>query len=63
MNTYSNIEEVQQIANKYGVGKVLKSSRKDKKYMIKNLDGKIVHFEAYGYAGYITHKDKKTQQI
>ena len=28
MNTYSNIQEVQQVANKYGIGKVFKSSKK-----------------------------------
>ena len=34
MNTYSNIQEVQQVTNEYGIGKVFKSSKKDKKYMV-----------------------------
>jgi len=55
MNTYSNIEEVQHHANIYGVGKVFKSSRKDKKYMVKNPDGKMVHFGASGYTDYTAH--------
>ena len=62
MNTYSNIEEVQHLANKYGIGKVFKSSRKDKKYMIKNPDGKMVHFKAIGYADYTAHKDKERRK-
>ena len=33
MNKYSNIQEVQRLANKYNIGKVFISSRKDKKYM------------------------------
>jgi len=62
MNTYSNIQEVQQIANKYAIGKVFKSSRKDKKYMVKNPDGKMVHFGAIGYADYTAHKDKERRK-
>jgi len=62
MNTYSNIEEVQHLANKYGIGKVFKSSRKDKKYMVKNPDGKMVHFGANGYADYTAHKDKERRK-
>jgi hypothetical protein len=62
MNTYSNIEEVQHLANKYGIGKVFKSSRKDKKYMIKKPDGKMVHFGASGYTDYTAHKDKERRK-
>ena len=62
MNTYSNIQEVQRVANKYGIGKDFKSSKKDKKYMVKNPDGKIVHFGASGYADYTAHKDKERRK-
>ena len=62
MKTYSNIEEVQHLANIYGVRKFFKSSRKDKKYMIKNPDGKMVHFGAIGYADYTAHKDKERRK-
>ena len=62
MNTYSSIQEVQEVANKYGIGKVFKSSRKDKKYMVKNPDGKMVHFGAIGYADYTAHKDNERRK-
>ena len=62
MNTYSNIQEVQEVANKYGIGKVFKSSKKDKKYMVKNPDGKMVHFGASGYADYTAHKDNERRK-
>jgi hypothetical protein len=62
MNTYSNIQEVQHLANKYCIGKVFESSRKDKKYMIKKPDGKMVHFGANGYADYTAHKDKERRK-
>ena len=40
MNEFSNIQEVQRIANKYNLGKVFTSNRKTKKYMIRNPERK-----------------------
>ena len=62
MNKYSNIQEVQRLANKYNIGKVFLSSRKDKKYMVKTPDGKMVHFGAVGYADYTAHKDEERRK-
>ena len=57
MNRYSNIQEVRKVANKYDIGKVFKSSKTDKKHMVKNPDEKMVHFGAIDYAAYTAHKD------
>ena len=48
MNEFSNIKEVQQIANKYKLGKIFPSNRKNKKYMVRNPEGKMIHFGANG---------------
>lgn len=51
--------------SKYGGGldKIIlsKSSRKDKKYMVK-LNNKTIHFGAKGYEDYTTHKDRKRKR-
>ena len=62
MNEFSNIKEVQRIANKYKLGKIFPSNRKNKKYMIKNPDGKMIHFGASGYADFTAHKDKERRE-
>jgi hypothetical protein len=59
---YSNIQEVQRMANKYNVGNVLLSTRKNKKYMVINPDGKMVHFGQKGYADYTAHKDEERRR-
>jgi hypothetical protein len=41
---YLNIQEAQRMANKYNVGNILLSTRKNKKYMVINPDGKMIHF-------------------
>lgn len=59
----SNIKIVQQNADKYGLGKVYPSSRKDKKYMILDNQGHKVHFGAKGYADYTGHKDEARRDL
>lgn len=59
---YSNIKEVQRLANKYGVGKVFPSNRKDKKYMVQDPSGKMVHFGQMGYEDFTKHKDTIRQE-
>ena len=59
---YSNISQVQENANKYNIGKVFFSTRKNKKYMIKNPDGKMIHFGEKGYADYTAHQDEKRRE-
>jgi hypothetical protein len=60
ISKYSNQAIVQQQANKY-LGKdvkVMLSTRKDKKYMVRNPEGKWIHFGQYGYEDYTKHKDE-----
>jgi len=59
---YSNISQVQDNANKYNIGKVFFSTRKNKKYMIKNPDGKMIHFGEKVYADYTAHQDEKRRE-
>lgn len=60
ISRYSNQTEVYRRAKKY-LGKTAKidiSTKKDKKYMIKTPDGKIVHFGQMGYEDFTKHKNK-----
>jgi hypothetical protein len=59
LSDYSNISEVQRLADKYDVGKVSPSTRKGKKYMVEDPDGKMIHFGAYGMEDFSKHKDEK----
>ena len=61
---YSEPLVVQKLANKY-LGKnadVYLSTRKNKKYMIQNPDGKWIHFGAYTYEDFTKHKDDKRRE-
>ena len=59
LNSVSNIDIVKKKALKnYGTSDVKPSSRKYKKYMIKNNDGKYIHFGDIRYEDYTKHKDK-----
>lgn len=55
---YSNPSIVQQQANKYLGEKIYISTRKDKKFMVKNSEGKWIHFGQFGYEDYTKHKDE-----
>lgn len=55
---YSNPSIVQQQATKYLGEKIYISTRKDKKYMVKNPKGKWIHFGQFGYEDYTKHKDE-----
>jgi hypothetical protein len=57
---YSNPTQVYRLAKKY-LGKTAKiglSTKKEKKYMVKTPDGKIVHFGQMGYEDFTKHKNK-----
>ena len=60
ISKYSNQAIVQQQANKYLSKdvKVMLSTRKDKNYMVRNPEGKWIHFGQYGYEDYTKHKDE-----
>ena len=59
----SNIDLVQKQADRYGIGKVFPSTRKDKKYMIINSQGNKIHFGQSGYADYTGHKDENRRRL
>ncbi len=59
---YSNILQVQAMANKYNIGKVYISTRKNKKYMVKKPDGKMIHFGEIGYQDFTGHQDEKRRE-
>jgi hypothetical protein len=57
----SDPQIVRQLADKY-LGKsvpIYLSNRKDKKYMVQNPDGKIIHFGAMKYEDYTKHQNEK----
>uniref|UniRef100_A0A6C0JTG4 Uncharacterized protein n=1 Tax=viral metagenome TaxID=1070528 RepID=A0A6C0JTG4_9ZZZZ len=60
----SDKQEVIKKAKKYlGADVNIKpSTRKDKKFMVENPKGKMVHFGAKGYDDYTKHKDDKRRQ-
>ena len=61
LRKWSNPEEVIKKAEKY-LGKDIPlyiSSKKGKKYMVQNPQGKWVHFGALGYEDFTKHQDEK----
>lgn len=57
--TYSNPKKVLRNLKKYLPNtKLYTSSRKDKKYMVKDLDGKWVHYGQMGYEDYTRHMNR-----
>ena len=59
LKQYSNISRVQKRAQKLGLNPVEISSRKDKKYMIRDEDDHLKHFGLMGYQDYTFHRDKE----
>ena len=61
---WSNPAQVKKNANKYFSENVpiYLSSRKDKKYMLQDPDGKWIHFGAFGMEDFTRHKDEKRRQ-
>lgn len=61
IDSYSDPQEVLRKTRKY-FGKdteLYLSTRKNKKYMIEDNNGKMIHFGLYPYEDYTKHKDKK----
>ena len=53
------LQKVRDIATRKRIkGKIVMSTRKDKKYMIL-INGKRIHFGAKNYSDFLDHKDKK----
>lgn len=64
LKKYSNFNQVKQKVKKL-LGKdkeVLISSRRDKKYMIKAPNDKMVHFGQMGYEDFTKHKDEERRE-
>jgi DNA modification methylase len=57
---YSNPPEVYRLASKYlgKKAKIFLSTKKNKKYMVRTPEGKIVHFGQMGYEDFTKHKNK-----
>lgn len=61
---YSNPDEVVRQAKKY-FGKdvpIYLSTKKDKKYMVQDPNGKWVHFGAFGMEDFTLHKDEERRK-
>jgi hypothetical protein len=61
LRKYSNPNIAQEEANRYfnEYTPLYKSSKKDKKYMLKNPNGKWVHFGQLGYEDFTKHQNIK----
>lgn len=60
---WSDIKQVQRLADEYDVGEVKPSTHKGKKYMVMSPVGKPIHFGQLGYADFSEHKDEKRRQL
>ena len=59
LNQTQHLEIAQQKAKKAGYKNPLEiSTRRDKKYMIRNNEGKLIHFGQKGYSDFIIHRNK-----
>lgn len=65
LKKYSNPIIAQANAFKYLGNNALlyRSSRKDKKYMIKNQEGKLIHFGQMLYEDFTKHQDNKRRDL
>jgi hypothetical protein len=62
---YSNPIVVRELVNKY-LGKdtpLYLSTRKDKKYMVRNPEGKFIHFGQMLYEDYTKHMSKRRRDL
>ena len=63
LNKYSNFKTVNDNAKRLYNKEVFLSTRKNKKYMIKNDNNKFVHFGQMPYIDFTKHKDKQRQEL
>ena len=57
LKKYSDPKQVQKLANKYDIGQVFPSTKKDKKYCVCSPAGKPIHFGQLPYEDFTKHKD------
>ena len=62
LKKYSNFQKVNSLAIKKYNRPVSVSTRKSKKYMIKDDNNKMVHFGQLGYADFTKHNDEKRRE-
>ena len=62
LNKYSNFKTVNDNAKRLYGKEVFLSTRKNKKYMIKNDNNKFVHFGQLPYEDFTKHLDKQRQE-
>jgi len=58
LRQFSNPEEVKKKARYYNLNTVYESTRRNKKYMVCNDNGKFIHFGAMGYSDFTKNHDK-----
>jgi len=63
LNKYSNFKTVNDNAKRLYNKEVFLSTRKNKKYMIKNDNNKFVHFGQLKYEDFTKHLDKQRQEL
>ena len=62
LNKYSNFKTANDNAKRLYGKEVFLSTRKNKKYMIKNDNNKFVHFGQLPYEDFTKHLDKRRQE-
>jgi hypothetical protein len=62
LKKYSNFQKVNSLAMKKYKRPVAVSTRKTKKYMIKDDNNKFIHFGQLGYEDFTKHKDEERRQ-
>jgi hypothetical protein len=63
LSKYSDFDLVKKIGKKYGINDIKISTRKDKKYMILDNNGKLIHFGQMGYEDYTKHRDLHRRKL
>jgi len=58
----SDINEVQRLADTHNIGEIFPSTRKHKKYMIRDKTGKLIHFGDNRYEDFTIHHDLKRRE-
>lgn len=62
LKKYSNFQKVNSLSMKKYKRPVAVSTRKQKKYMIKDDNNKFIHFGQLGYEDFTKHKDEERRE-
>ena len=58
INNKDEFKQLEKRAIRFGAKKLALSKRKNKKYALTLMNGKVVHFGDSRYVDYLSHKDK-----